>query len=87
MVKVTYSNGFKKSLVKLPRFIQERFYERIRLFTINPQDALLNKHKLHGAYRDFFSINITGNYRAIFKSTFDNTVEFRHIGTHSQLYK
>jgi mRNA-degrading endonuclease YafQ of YafQ-DinJ toxin-antitoxin module len=87
MIHITYSNGFRKSYLRLPNFIQDKFKERLKLFIVSPNHILLKKHRLHGIYENFFSINVTGDYRAIFKQISDSMVEFRNIGTHSQLYK
>lgn len=67
--------------------IREKFIERFLMFKQNPTNPLLNKHLLHGEYSDCYSINVTGNYRAIFRYLSPVDVEFIRIGTHSQLYK
>jgi mRNA-degrading endonuclease YafQ of YafQ-DinJ toxin-antitoxin module len=49
----------------------------------------LNNHALVWKYMWFRSINITGDFRAIFIEKSNNTydfVEFIDIGTHSALY-
>jgi len=45
---------------------------------------------LHGQWSDFYSINITSDWRAIFHWLDDGKmewIEFVEIGTHSQIYE
>ncbi|MDQ7009278.1 MAG: hypothetical protein Q9M94_03225 [Candidatus Gracilibacteria bacterium] len=56
----------------------------------SPFDEILNNHSLNGKYLGLRSIDITGDFRAIFRE-FPNGkyefVDFIDIGTHAQLYK
>lgn len=87
MFIVAYSKNFKKSLKKKDKFIQEKTRERIRLLREDPSNILLNNHKLHGEYSGCNSINITGNFRAVFKYLNENQIVFVDIGTHPELYE
>lgn len=48
-------------------------------------NAILNNHSVDKAFTDCRSINVTGDYRAIFKEE-NNVIIFLKIGTHSELY-
>lgn len=52
---------------------------------------ILRNHPLRGNYRGYNSINITGDWRALFSIDCDyaNNIRiiFKLIGTHSQLYE
>lgn len=89
--RIDYSKKFDKQLRKVPLEIKTAFRERFNLFTIDPLHPQLNNHQLTGKYTGFRSINITGDWRAIFQEYhFDNgsiAIIFLFIGTHSQLYK
>lgn len=51
-------------------------------------DPKLNNHVLRGKLRGLRSINITGDWRAIFREyKKDKQILFDSLGTHSQLYK
>lgn len=78
---------FDKMLEKAPYKIRDKFQERLDLFLINPFDQILNNHSVDPLHPGCRSINITGNWRALFKSLGNNAVIFTKIGTHSQLYK
>lgn len=84
-MRVDYQKSFLKALNKLPAAVEEKFYERLELFQINQAHPLLRNHSVEPAYPGCKSINITGDYRAIFRQKDDLTV-FLYIGTHSQLY-
>lgn len=65
--------------------MQECVDKRIRLFSSNPFHPLLNNHPLGGEYEGCRSINITGDYRALFYPKGQGIV-FTRIGTHNELY-
>ena len=81
-----YSKKFRKQYRKLQVKIREKFKERRDLFILNPASSILDNHPLHGEYIGCRSINITGDYRAIFYHQSDGTVVFIEIGTHHELF-
>ena len=83
---IDYHRKFTKTFSKLPQKIKVKFYERLILFEKNPFDAILNNHSVDHTYSHWRSINITGNYRALYKIQDDEAVLFMKIGTHSELY-
>lgn len=80
------SKGFKKKFKKLPAKIKQQFEQKIIIFPVDEYQSVLNNHRLSGEYGDYQSINVTGDYRAIYKKLDQDTVLFVDIGTHSQLY-
>jgi addiction module RelE/StbE family toxin len=85
-MKIVYSQYVKKKYKKLPKTIQNQFDTRILLFQENKNHPLLHNHSLQGEYDGCWSINVTGDYRAIYYYTNESTVFFITIGTHSELY-
>lgn len=85
-MQIDYSSNFKKRIRKLSRSIVEKFYIRLKLFEKDRFNPILNNHKLHGEYEGSYSINITGDFRAIFKYINENYILFSDIGTHPELY-
>lgn len=83
---LSYSKHFMKSAKKLPPRVREQLMERIERFGKNPFDPLLHNHMLKGAYKEYGSINITGDYRALYLTRGEEVV-FDHVGTHAQLYE
>lgn len=85
-MKVSFHKNFDKSYKKCPSKVQKQFKKKLKLFLGNPYHPLLENHSLRGQWQDFRSINITGDYRALYYHLTDNIVEFFIIDTHSNLY-
>jgi len=83
---INYSKNFKKQYQILPKNIRVKFKLRLQVLLEDPNNKQLNKHKLSGLYNDLWSINITGDIRAIYEQI-GNTYLFSAIGSHSKLYK
>jgi len=81
-----FHNHFKKSYLNLSKKMQKSVDDRLLMFSKDPFDILLKNHSLSGRYKNYHSINITGNYRAIYKNISKDYVIFIKLGTHSQLY-
>ena len=85
-MKVILITSCAKQYERLPLNIQKKFDERLLLFQKDPRDPLLRIHKLKGEKKPLKSMNITGDYRALFTQEDKDTITFHEIGTHSQLY-
>lgn len=81
------SKKFDKQFAKLPGKIKVLCLERIKIFIKNPHDQILNNHMLSGDYKDFRSINVTGDIRIIYEMVDRDVAHFIEIGSHSELYK
>lgn len=86
-MQLDYSSNFNKKIKKIPLKIAYKFFERLELFKRDKFNSILNNHKLHGEYKGCNSINITGNFRAVFKYINEDYILFLDIGTHPELYK
>ncbi len=84
-MKVIFSTGFKKDYRKLSEKIKNRFESRLALFLKDKNNRILKDHALMGKYGGYRSINITGDWRAIYWEEGEGII-FIAIGTHSQLY-
>jgi len=88
-MKIEFKKSFDKSKSKLDLKIRMKFNEKLIIFSKNPFEKILNNHTLTWKYTWFRSINITWDYRAIFKEYWENKyefVDFIDIWTHSELY-
>jgi addiction module RelE/StbE family toxin len=85
MKKFLFSSRFKKNLKKLDKKVIKAFKVRFILFQENEYEIILNNHSLKGEYIGCRSVNITGDYRMVYKNT-DNIYTLIDIGTHTQLY-
>lgn len=84
---VIFHRNFKKRYKKLLSSEQARCDERINLFIHDPFHPLLNDHALSGDYKDYRSINISGDLRAIYEPVSKNIAHFITLGTHNELYQ
>jgi addiction module RelE/StbE family toxin len=85
-MRVLPHKKFQKKLNKYP-FLKEQAEERIILFITDPFHPILNNHPLVGKWEGYRSINITGDFRAIFEFIEDDVAYFVDLDTHSNLYK
>ena len=82
---IYYHPQFKKSFYRLPKDIQKKTKQKVKLFRENPFHPLLDTHKLHGKLKEQWSFYIKGQYRILF--IFDNNdAIFLDIGPHD-IYK
>lgn len=87
-MEIEYSVKFIKQLKKAPKNIQISVRERLGMFVSDQFGPLLNNHALKGKYEGDRSININGDWRAVYQSVNQGTTAyFIALGTHGQLYK
>lgn len=83
---LVFHKSFEKDYRKLGKKLQKQVQERLKLFLEDVNDPQLHNHPLKGKYNDYRSINISGNYRAIFKTEEERCI-FVRVDTHSKLYE
>jgi addiction module RelE/StbE family toxin len=83
---VEYTKYFEKQFLKSPKKVRTKFKDRLKIFESNPYSSELRNHSLRGKYEGYYSINITGDVRALYKIKDDKIILFSFLGTHSQLY-
>ncbi len=86
-MQIIFAKKFKKQYKVLPFALKERIEQKVKLFTRDSRDFSLHIHKLHSPYDGAFSMNITGDYRCIYKYVDKDCIILIAIGTHSELYK
>ncbi|MDO8552357.1 MAG: type II toxin-antitoxin system mRNA interferase toxin, RelE/StbE family [bacterium] len=77
---------FERQYKKLPQALRDKMWERLALLIKDEFNPLLDNHKLHHPYLGYRSINITGDFRLVYKKIGTETYYLRAIGTHHQLY-
>ena len=85
-IKIEYSKKFGKQFAKLSPKVRQQFKKRQRLWLKEPYHPQLNTHMLQEKYAGFYSFNVSGDIRAIYKKVGDTYVIFGFIGSHAQLY-
>ena len=86
-MEIRLGKKFIKLYDKSPIKIRRSFDLRLTIFSQDKFHPILNNHALGGKYIGYRSINVTGDWRAIFREFQDEEIiYFDLIGTHSQLY-
>jgi addiction module RelE/StbE family toxin len=88
-LRIEFSELFKKRLKTVPGHIVSAFAETIHLFRENPNHPSLRNHPLTEKYAGYRSIDVTEDWRAVFRETESNKqkiIKFQTIGTHEYLY-
>lgn len=85
-MKIVLHRNFEKKYAKLRKQIKAHTKERLALFLRDEFHPLLNNHPLRGKYMGYRSINITGDFRALYRRRGSDDRIFTFIDTHSNLY-
>ncbi len=88
-MKVVSDAAFLAKLKKIDVRIRKSFKKRILLFSTSPHSPELKNHALRNEYKGYRSINVTADWRAIYKEVQigeDTVAYFVAVGTHKQLY-
>ena len=90
-IKVKFRKEFIVHYKKANVRIQHEVDKRIRLFKRNPTEIQLHNHPLRDKWKGYRSINITEDFRAIYKELLEENeyyiAYFVALGTHKQLYR
>lgn len=85
-MRVVFHKKFDKKVKKYP-FLKDQARERIILFSTDPYHPTLHNHALVGEWMGYRSINITGDYRAVYRLVEEDVAYFVDMDTHSNLYQ
>lgn len=89
-MKVVYDRAFFEKLKKVDVRIRKSVKKRMLLFSKNPHNPQLNNHVLKDEHEGYSSIDITGDYRAIYEEVDigeETVAYFIALGRHDELYK
>ena len=89
-MKVDYSPQFYRQYKKANVRIRNRVDEKVAIFIENSEDFQLHNHPLKREYTGYHSINITADWRAIYKELEiggEVVAYFVQLGTHKELYQ
>lgn len=90
-IKIKFSKEFIEHYKIANVRVRHQVDEIIRLFKRNPTDLQLRNHSLRDNWKGYRSINITADWRAIYKEILENKeyylAYFVALGAHKQLYK
>jgi addiction module RelE/StbE family toxin len=83
--RIEFSPIFHKRIARAPTEIKRAFREAYGLFAENPNHPALRNHSLRGKYAGFSSIDVTEEWRALYRREPERII-FVELGTHPQLY-
>jgi addiction module RelE/StbE family toxin len=83
--RIEFSPTFQKLLARAPTEIKQAVQDAIDMFEENPHTTTLRNHVLTGKYQDFRSINVTDDWRALYREE-PERFYFSELGTHDELY-
>jgi addiction module RelE/StbE family toxin len=83
--RLEFSPVFQQLLVHAPGKIKQAVQDALDLFEEDPHSPALRNHSLSGKYQDFRSIDVTEDWRALYREESERFV-FSELGTHTQLY-
>lgn len=90
-MQVRFSKRFVKQYDKAGEKIKRSFDKRLKIFIEDPYNSSLNNHQLTGSFSGYRSINITGDWRAIYSVSKSKdggiVIVFEMLGIHSQLFR
>ncbi|PSB00515.1 type II toxin-antitoxin system RelE/ParE family toxin [Merismopedia glauca] len=88
-MEVSFSSRFKRAFKKRiegNRDIENRFWQKLEQFTVDPFDLRLKTHKLSGKLQEFWSFSLGYDERILFFFTDDGKAVFVDIGSHDEVY-
>jgi len=83
---ILFNKNFVKKQKKLSAKVVARLLGRLELFESDFQNPTLNNHSLQDKLNGYWSINITGDLRAVYYFKTTESIVFTDIDTHSNLY-
>jgi len=77
---------FERQYKKLSDVLRDKIWERLALLLKEESNPLLSDHKLNPPWDGYRSINISGDYRLIYRELDEGVFYLRAVGTHHQLF-
>lgn len=79
--RIEFSPVFNKLLTKAPTEIKLAVREAVELFAEDPNHPALRNHPLSDKYAGFLSIDVTDDWRALYRQESERII-FVDLGTH-----
>jgi addiction module RelE/StbE family toxin len=88
MIRVRLTKIFRRRFRRriIDQYLNQRFYQRLKLFVHNPQNRVLHDHQLGGKLSGFRAFSLTDDFRVIYHQDSPNKVSLVDLGTHPQVY-
>ena len=89
MTQVAFSSSFKRAFkkrIERRKDLEQKFWRRVEIFTVNPHDSRLRTNKLSGELREQWSFTVEYDVRVVFSFLPNNRAVFEDIGSHDEVY-
>jgi addiction module RelE/StbE family toxin len=83
--RIEFTPFFNKQRKAAPVEIKQAFRDALELFAEHPTHEALRNHPLTGKYAGFQSIDVTDDWRALYRKERARII-FVELGTHDDLY-
>jgi len=86
---IEFADRFERQLIDAPDEIKEAFLDTLELFLDDSRNPFLRNHPLKEKFVGYRSIDVTDNWRVVFKETDTGdriVITFRLIGTHKERF-
>lgn len=83
--RIDFTPWFNKQREAAQLEIKQAFRDVLDLFSENPTHEALRSHPLSGKYAGFISIDVTDDWRALYRKERESII-FVDLGTHDELY-
>lgn len=88
--RIEFTPFFDEQRKAAPEEVRKAFLETLSLFLEDPDHPMLRNHALKEKLAGYRSIDVTDDYRALFKESYSGerkVITFHMIGTHKDLYE
>jgi addiction module RelE/StbE family toxin len=88
-MEIKYTKRFRDQYHKADKQVRAAFAQTLDLFSSDPHNPFLRNHALQDTFAGFRSIDVTDDWRAIFregKADERTVITFHLLGTHEELY-
>ncbi len=89
-MEIRYGTRFRRQYLKADKNIKTAFAHTLEMFLENTSHLSLRNHALRKKFTGYRSIDVTDDWRALFKvkeSKTQTVITFHILGTHQQLYR
>lgn len=86
IITLSPKKRFCKNLKKLPQKLQDKSKRCLKVFIKEPFHESLRRHKLKGKFKNYESLDVTGDLRIIIKPQTNEIIDIVDIGNHAKFY-
>lgn len=89
MIKITLTRQFRIAFAERIQDdlkLNEKFWEALDLFTVDPKNPVLKSHPLQGRLKGCSAFSVDYDCRVVYQELEPGIIQLVDIGTHKQVY-